>query len=207
MDAADARAANQAQLRQFIEGQSASLLRTLRLYVARAGLASGEVQVRAAADDLLNEVVVEALDHAERFDPSGVPVAWLLGIAANLLRRRQADLAKRSRREPLARDLAAPYDNPISDDDLFDRFAGLAPGGEDPAAALESDAAVASLLARVSEDDRRVLRLALIHELDGQSLARALGVRPGAARVRLHRALNRLREAVGPREGWDGSAQ
>ena len=84
----------------------------------------------------------------------------------------------------------------ISDDDLFDRFAALTPGGDDPAAALESDAAVAALLEHVPVADREVLRLALIHELDGESLARALGVRPGAARVRLHRALGRLREAV-----------
>jgi RNA polymerase sigma-70 factor (ECF subfamily) len=58
------------------------------------------------------------------------------------------------------------------------------------------DAAVAALLEHVPVSDREVLRLALIHELDGESLARALGVRPGAARVRLHRALGRLREAV-----------
>src|SRR5574341_2199145 len=188
---ADLRAANQARIRQFIADQNAALLRTLRMYVLRAGLASGGATARTA-EDLLNEVVVEALDHAERFNPAFAPMAWLLGIAANLIRRTQADLARHSRREPLARDLVTDQDDPLSDDDLFDRFAAMRPDGEDPAAALESDAAVTALLERVPVADRAILRLALIHELDGESLARALGVRPGAARVRLHRAIARL---------------
>jgi DNA-directed RNA polymerase specialized sigma24 family protein len=109
---ADLRAANQAHIRQFIAGENAALLRTLRMYVAKAGLASGEA-ARRAAEDLLNEVVVEALEHAERFNPALAPMAWLLGIAANLIRRWQADLARRSRREPLARDLQ-DQDDPLS---------------------------------------------------------------------------------------------
>ena len=101
------RAARADRLRAFIETEAGHLRRTLRLYVLRAGLAQGAA-VDGAAEDLLHDVVVEALSHAERFRPEGRPEAWLLGIAANLVRRRQSDLARRERREPLAADLASP---------------------------------------------------------------------------------------------------
>jgi RNA polymerase sigma factor (sigma-70 family) len=189
------RAARADRLRAFIETEAVRLRRTLRLYVLRAGLAQGAA-LDAAADDLLHDVVVEALTHAERFRPEGRPEAWLLGIAANLVRRRQADLARRERREPLAADLAGPAPDGFPDEgELFDRLAALAQeitiaGPED---ALASNQAAAALLAQVSGDDRRVLELAILYELDGERLGAALGITPGAARVRLHRALHRLR--------------
>lgn len=193
MDEADTRAANQAQLKHFIDREGESLRRTLRVYVARSGLASANAVIQAAADELLNETVVEALAHAERFDPAGVPVAWLLGIAANLIRRKQTDLAKRNRREPLLRDLDTRADQSASDDEFFDRFAGLAT--DDPQAVLEMDASVAALLDTLSTEDQRIVELAVLHELDGEAIARELGIKPGAARVRLHRAIRRLRDA------------
>ncbi len=190
------RAARDDRLRAFIETEAGRLRPTLRLYVLRAGLA-GPSEAGAVADDLLNEVVAEALAHAERFRPAGQPEAWLLGIAANLVRRRQADLARRERREPLAADLAGPDDGP-DEDDPFERLAGLALDSTQagPEQVLEARQATAELLALVSEDDRRVLELAVLHELNGDQLAAALGTSPGAARVRLHRALGRLRAAL-----------
>ena len=184
------------RLRAFIETEATSLRGTLRLYVLRAGLAYGEA-VDPAVDDLLSEVVVEALAHAERFRPTGQPQAWLLGIAANLIRRRQVDLARRQRREPLVTDLAGSAgeaDGPLSEDELFDRLASLTTAGpEDDLAARQ---ATEALLDLVSDDDRRVLELAVLHELNGAMLARTLNITPGAGRVRLHRALNRLRRAL-----------
>lgn len=194
MDAADPRAANQARLRQYVEDENAMLQRTLRMYVARAQLGQGEVAIRGIADELLNEMVVEALEHADRFREASAPRAWLLGIAANLIKRRQTEAAKRHRREPLLRDLVPPFEDTLSDDELFDRVAALAV--DDPSAALESDQRVAALLSSVPEADRMVLRLAILHELNGEMLARELGIRPGAARVRLHRAIQRLRDAL-----------
>lgn len=184
---------NRALLRTFVEEQTDSLLGTLRAYVVRAGLA-GEQGANLAAVELLNEVVVEALAHADRFRPSGSPMAWLLGIAANLIRRQQAQRATRARREPLVGDLLPAGQQAISEEDLFDRLASLAA----PAAGseLEAEQEVAALLARVSDDDRQVLRQAVLRGLSGRELALALGTTPGAARVRLHRALNRLRAAL-----------
>ncbi len=183
---------NRARLRRFIAAESATLHATLRLYVSRAGV-SGEQEVVRIADELLNEVTVEALEHAERFDPARSPMAWLLGIAANLIKRRQTAIFRRDQREPLIRDLLPNAADAMSDAELFDRFASFTVS--DPAQAYEDEERVAALLSGVSESDRRVLRLAIVHGLNGETLARELGITPGAARVRLHRALNRLRAA------------
>jgi DNA-directed RNA polymerase specialized sigma24 family protein len=51
------------------------------------------------------------------------------------------------------------------------------------------------MLALVAPEDQRVLRLAILADFQRETLARELGISPVAARVRLHRALNRLRSA------------
>jgi RNA polymerase sigma factor (sigma-70 family) len=197
---ADTAADNGTLLRSFLEAETEALLGTLRLYVLRSGLAAGQ-GADLAAVELLNDVVVEALAHADLFRPSGQPKAWLLGIAANLVKRRQVARAKKSRREPLVHDLLPGSQEIMSEDEVFDRLAALAARQPevntegDPARGLVSSQQVEAILAHVSKADRQVLRLAVLHELNGQELAAALGISPGAARVRLHRALNHLRAA------------
>ncbi len=189
---------SQHRLRQFIEEEADTLISTLRFYVSRAGLAPSLRAAGIVADEVLNETVAEALEHAERFRSDGQPRAWMLGIAANLIKRRQSNLAKRNRREPLARDLVSRSQDALSEDDLFDRLAAL--GTENPADQIEHEQEVMRLLAPLSKADQEVVRLAVLHELDGRMLAQALGIKPGAARVRLHRALARLRKAWGDDE-------
>ncbi len=196
MNQADARAANTARLKEVIQQESESLKRAVELYVARAGLTAGQRQAESIAGEILGELTVEALQHADRFDPSRQAYAWLLGIAANLIRRRQVEQAKLARREPLARGESGDPD--MSEDELFDRL--FPPHAHDPGEAMEQDQQVEALLARVSAEDRWVIRLAILDDLDGEALARELMVRPGAARVRLHRALLRLRAALESQE-------
>jgi RNA polymerase sigma-70 factor (ECF subfamily) len=195
------RATENSRLRQFIAEESDGLLATLRYYVYRAGLTGQDQPLDAAASELLNEVVLEALEHEDRFRVSGQPRAWLLGIAANLIKRKQTDFARRARREPLVRDLYPGDQESLSDDDLFDWMGSLS--GTKDALELESDDQVNAILAGVSPDDQRVLRLGILHGLDGGALGVALGVTPGAARVRLHRALNRLRASYLARKDVD----
>jgi RNA polymerase sigma factor (sigma-70 family) len=192
MNQMDTTTANRTLLRRFIEAEAETLLGTLRYYLLRAGLADSQGATLAAVE-LLNEVVVEALEHSDRFRPSGQPMAWLLGIAANLIKRKQVERATRSRREPLVRDLYPGVGDTLSEGELFDRLATFTL--VDLAQDLEANEAASTILAQVSEDDQHVLRLAMLHDLNGKELAQELGVTPGAARVRLHRALNRLRDA------------
>ncbi len=180
------------RLRQFIEQEAESLMRTLRFYLFRAGLTAQPLD--GAARELLNDVVAEALAHEDRFRETGQPRAWLLGIAANLIKRRQTEQFRRERREPLLRDLYPGLEGQMSDDELFDWIAELSETmSEDDLVQRE---VVQDLLNAVSAEDARVLKLAILVGLDGESLARQLGISHGAARVRLHRALMRLRHAV-----------
>lgn len=64
-----------------------------------------------------------------------------------------------------------------------------------PEQLVESDEQVSALLSLVSEQDRQILQLAFLEDFDRESLAHRLGTSNGAARMRLHRALNNLRLA------------
>jgi RNA polymerase sigma factor (sigma-70 family) len=183
----------QQHLREVIEREAETLHNTLRHYVLRAGLATHQT-VESTTSELLNDVVVEAMLYAERFDCQRDPVAWLLGIAANLIKRRRAAASWRDLREPLIRDLYPTTEQHMSDSELFDLVSRWAV--TDPAPALEKDEEISRLLGLVSDSDREVLRLGILHGLSGDALAEALHITPGAARVRLHRALRRLRLAL-----------
>jgi RNA polymerase sigma factor (sigma-70 family) len=182
----------QHQLSRFIEQRADEILPTLRFYVLRAGLAHGGQAMQLAAE-LLDDLTVAALEGAARFQAERGAHAWLLGIAANLIRRKQTALARMERREPLAGDLAVDEAGAPDEDSYFDRLAGQ--DGDNPERRLLEDEGFQRRLGQLAPGDQQVLRLAVMAGFNGQELAEALGVSPGAARVRLHRALNRLRLA------------
>jgi RNA polymerase sigma factor (sigma-70 family) len=181
------------RLRDVLEREAGMLHGILRHYVLRAGLAAYDT-ADAAARELLNEAVVEALANPQRLEQVREPAAWLIGIAANLIKRKREEHSRRNWREPLIRDLYAPPGHDLSDGELFDQVCQLAMA--DPAQELEAQERVDQMLAHVSESDQQVLRLAILHDLSGDRLAAELKTTPGAARVRLHRALSRLRAAL-----------
>jgi RNA polymerase sigma factor (sigma-70 family) len=185
----------QVSLKAYFETQSDALYRAIRQVVMRSGVTTPD-NAGQVASEVLNEVVVEALAHAGRLQTPEQPFAWLMGIALNLIRRRLTELSRRERREPLLHDLY-PSET-LTEAEVIDRFIGLHSRNEMTALDLESP--VARLLAQVSPEDEQVLRLAVLHDLDGEALARELGITPGAARVRLHRALKRLRQFWGTHE-------
>lgn len=180
------------ELTAFLAEESAALLTSLRLYVQRMGLARGAA-VQATAQEVLQEVAVEALDHAARFDPERQPLAWLLGIALNVIRRRKAEWMRHAQHEISPARLSQTLAEPLSESELFDRL--LPNGDAGPEAQVEAGEQAAALLALVSEDDREILRLAFLYDFEREAIAQQLGISPVAARVRLHRALSRLRSA------------
>ena len=182
--------ASRLRLENFIKEESVVLHKILRQYVLRGGLVGGG-DVNTVAYELLNEVIVEAFVHAERLKDDIQPRAWLLGIAANLIKREQANRAKRERREPLIRDLYAQSEEALSEDELFDL---LPVTSERSLTELEANDTINSLLFGLTKRDADVLRLAILYDFDGAALAQALNITANAARVRLHRALDRLRE-------------
>lgn len=180
-----------AYLRQFLQEHTTSVKKILCTYVLRMGLARGE-NVRLVADEAFQDAVLEVLAHGERFMSVAQPRSWFLAVAANILKRKRASFAKRYRFEVLVSDLAADS-RELSQADLLEQLTlACAPG---PEQTLEAREQVEEMLALVSIEDAQVLRLALLHDLDSQSLADYLGINIGTARVRLHRALKRLRQA------------
>ena len=75
-------------LREFIEENADELLQTIALFVRKAGLAAGSAAEELSLE-LLSEVCCEALKKAECYDPARLAGPWLLGIAANLIKRKR----------------------------------------------------------------------------------------------------------------------
>lgn len=154
-------------------------------------LAYFAARVRSAevAADLCAETFAAALAGVDRFDPRrGNASQWLYGIGRHLLHRYWRDLRVRTE----ARDglEMAPIE---LDDDTAAMIARI-----------DSEAHRASLdeaLEQLPNGYRRAVELRVLEELDYEVIAELLGCRPGAARVRVHRGLKRLRDAM---EGDDG---
>jgi RNA polymerase sigma factor (sigma-70 family) len=179
-------------LGRWIEENASLLLSILRSYLRSAGL-FGSAAGTDAAQELLNDVVVEAFRHADRFDSTRPPRAWLLGIAINLIKRRKVAVGSQRKNEMLMCEVGR---NDVLDNDeaLFDLLEEIA--DESASGKLEARLDAQRLLAKVPDDDQTILRMRWFEGMDGTEIARALNISPGAARARLMRAMDRLREAA-----------
>jgi RNA polymerase sigma-70 factor (ECF subfamily) len=141
------------------------------------------------AADLTADVFLAAIDSAHAYRPGRVePIGWLYGIARNVV----AGERRRSGREQRARRRVPPSAELIEAGDLARLHERI-----------DAEAASRRLyeaMDRLSEGERAVLELVVLEELSVSEAAKVLGIRPVAARVRLHRARRRLQEALGPGE-------
>lgn len=179
------------ELRRLLQEHSSFFIGVISSYVVRMNLARDDA-IAGLALVVWQETVVEALAHMERFAMASQPRAWLLAVAANILKRKRSEMARQSRYELQASELMNRTED-MQESAFFDQIASLTVPG--PEQEIEVQEQVREMLSLVSVEDRHVLRLALLHDLDGQMLAQALGVLPSTARSRLHRALARLRTA------------
>jgi RNA polymerase sigma factor (sigma-70 family) len=172
-----------AQIRAAIEEEHDSLLRSVAVLVARTQRRRWP-EVMEIAAEILHEAVQEALKHSHRFDPTRSATAWIHGIAARcLLNRRRAD-------GRVGRCIVATV---LGDEAWASALEHLMTAPADIAAAARID--LEQALARISPDERLAIECRYHRGLDGEELASALGVStPGAARVRVCRALQALRK-------------
>ncbi|MFV2175757.1 RNA polymerase sigma factor [Actinomadura sp. LOL_016] len=137
-------------------------------------------------DDLTTEVFLAAIEAADGYrSRRGAESAWLVGIARNVLAAERRRAARRL--------------------DTAVRAAGRRPLGEDGMVGLEEriDAERAArrlidALAHLPPGPRAVVELVDMDGLTITDAAAALRIRPGTARVRLHRARRMLRTRVRP---------
>ncbi|MEU2335569.1 RNA polymerase sigma factor [Streptomyces sp. NPDC013172] len=134
--------------------------------------------------DLTAEVFLAMLDSADSYRPGrGSETAWLYGIARNVVSVEWRRAARESR--------------------AVGRFAGRRLLEPDDVTRLEEriDAEAAArhhreALTGLPEGERAVVELVVVDQLTVAEAAAALGIRPVAARVRLHRARKALRAAT-----------
>lgn len=124
----------------------------------------------ASAEDAVAEVFLTAWRRRADIPVEALP--WLLGVARHTL-------ANRARGERRRLSLAH-------------RLAAERPGFESAPALEELDADLAAALRRIPADDRELLCLLAWERLTREQAARALGCRPAALRLRIHRARGRL---------------
>jgi RNA polymerase sigma-70 factor, ECF subfamily len=142
-------------------------------------------------DDLLQETHLEALGALHRFTYRRdlAFFFWLCGIA----RRRIHHHCRRLRRLPPPLSLYHRRAGSVSSSDLLRT---LASAGQDPFEDLSFRQhldLLASAIESLREKDRCAVVLCYVEGLSGPEAAAAIGVSPGAFRVRLSRALVRLR--------------
>ena len=134
--------------------------------------------------DLTAEVFLAVIDSAHSYRPSrGTQVAWLYGIARNVIagERRRAATELRAASRVAGRRL-------LDDDDI----ARL----EERIDAESAGRAACRALAGLPPDERAVLEMVAVDGLAVTDAAAALGIRPGTARVRLHRARRAAKQAM-----------
>jgi len=136
------------------------------------------------AADLTAEVFLAAIHAAPAYRPDrGVPAAWLLGIARNLVaaEHRRAGRERRANARVEGQRLLQPDD-----------VARMQERIDAAAQARELYAALAAL----PDAERAVFELHALDGLGPGEAARVLGIRPVTARVRLHRARTALRSRL-----------
>lgn len=131
----------------------------------------------AAADDVLSETILGALESLERFDPErGSFASWIFTIAS----RRISDQQRGHRRLWQLINRAGKYEQRIMPDPLSSIVTGI-------------DAArVRAAVAKLPEPDREIVILRYSADLSTRTIANIVGLTDGAVRVRLHRARQRL---------------
>jgi RNA polymerase sigma-70 factor (ECF subfamily) len=130
-------------------------------------------QDRAVSEDLVQEVFLRILRYRQTYRPGTAFRTWMYQIARNT---RLDQLHKTRPETPLASEPIAP--------------ASLS----DSAQQQQEAATLQRALMHLPEDKRELLILSRFQELKYDEIARLLGCEVGAVKVRVHRALQQLRE-------------
>ena len=145
-------------------------------YLGRMGLD------RATAEDIAQETFLRVWRHAGTYDSRlGGLTTWILTIARNLALNRLSRPVLRTEASVGAEMLEIASDAPLPDEQLVAR---------------QRQRRLQAALACLSAADRSLLSSSYIDDLDLAAIADIEGCSIGAAKVRLHRARQRLRRIL-----------
>jgi RNA polymerase sigma factor (sigma-70 family) len=142
----------------------------LRSFIGRATNDAYDV------DDLVHATFLAAAQSAQRYDGRDSCRPWLMGIAAQLLRRRRRAVGRFGA--------------------VLTALRGIVQPASDPRPALQARSDVERALAGLSEPKRITLLMAEVEGLSCEEIARALEIPIGTVWTRLHAARRELRQAV-----------
>jgi RNA polymerase sigma-70 factor (ECF subfamily) len=149
----------------------------VRQFVARA------TSSKADAEDITHETFLTLAKIAGRYDGRSSARSFLLGIAAQMVRRRKRGLGR------LAQALTSLAET-------FPDFRVRTP--EDAASTTEEMRLFDDALCRLTEEKRLVFLLVEREGLSGEEVARSLDIPVNTVWTRLHHARNDLRKALAP---------
>jgi RNA polymerase sigma-70 factor (ECF subfamily) len=155
-------------------------LEAVRRFVAR------RVTDPHLAADLTAEIFLAAVDSASSYQPDrGVPGAWLIGVARHVV---ATEFRRQSRERAVANRISGRR---LLDADSLIRI-------EERIDAERKARKVYEALASLPRRDRALMELVAIDGLSITEAAAVLGVKPGTARVRLHRSRARIQAQLQP---------
>jgi RNA polymerase sigma factor (sigma-70 family) len=140
-------------------------------------------QDRALSEDLVQDVFLRILRYRQTYRPGTPFRAWIYQIARNA----RVDAIRKVK--PEAPMLAEP----------------AAPAAADAAQQKQEAQLLQRALMQLPEDKREILILSRYQELKYEEIARLMGCEVGSVKVRVHRALQQLREAFRQLERGVGS--
>src|SRR5262249_10492842 len=171
--------------RQMVEGvlvsvQLVQAIEVILLHHRRRGFRCDDLLDEA--HEVLNEVARRALDRLSSFDHRRAgPLAWLMGIAINVLRERWRGSSREARRQVTQSSCSAEQWQDI-----------LSRPSPEPHPATEPRP-VRKALKRLSPQQQQIIRLRYEEERSIGVIAHLLRINEGAVRARLCRALKTLR--------------
>jgi RNA polymerase sigma-70 factor (ECF subfamily) len=147
-------------------------------------------------DDVLQEAYATAFKKVADcdFDGPGAFYKWLERIALNQVRTDERD-RRRQKRDP-AREANAPMPAATSYPDLLAHVAGTDTTPSRRLAKQEATAAVLASLARLTDDQRTVIRMRIVESRPAAEVAQTLGKTEAAVHMLTHRALKDLRRLL-----------
>jgi RNA polymerase sigma-70 factor (ECF subfamily) len=135
------------------------------------------------AEDAVQEAFVKAFAALERFQPGRPFRPWLLRIVANEARNHRRSAGRRG--ALAARAVGEPAFDPA------------APSPEVTVLAAEHRAELLTAIGRLPATDRLAIAGRYVLGLTDEEAGAALGIKPGAVRLRVWRALGKLRRELG----------
>jgi RNA polymerase sigma-70 factor (ECF subfamily) len=142
------------------------------------------------AEDLVQDVFLRMIEHAETFEGGAKLKTWLYRIARNLC---IDDMRRRKHRRHASLD--AEHD--AGDDrTLHDRLAAKQPGAERQSVSSELSARMLDAIDKLPDDQREVFLLRQVQALQFREIAEITAVSENTVKSRMRYALERLQGAL-----------